>query len=669
MNSGAADEVAQLIFDGKFVEGWSDWGWGPHEYSDAGPARISFQSYGGIVLQHSPQPAAFGALRFRFHPPALGFDDFLKVSLRSVQSAEQTLPVLQLSAKYLTQLADGWFQALVPFTELAPKGGSFDRIAIEARRTVGPDWVLLDKIELTKGKGGVPVPEPGKAVTLSLACEKPALPVSSLIYGVAQGTPGIGQDGHRIGGNAMTRLNWDLGNVWNTGNDWFFENVKGSDTGIWDWFDEARTSGTTVAVVVPMIGWVAKDTSSVGFPVSKFGAQRKTDPQHPNAGDGLKPDGTPLVPLSPTTTSVPASPELIRRWIEKLAAADKQAGRRATSMYILDNEPSLWNSTHRDVHPDPVGYDELLDRTLRYGEAIREADPGAIIAGPAEWGWPAYFSSARDNGAPLGVKTDQLAHGGVALLPWYLRKLAAYQRDNGKRLLDVLDVHFYPQGVGVYGDGAKTDPAAAALRIRSTRALWDESYLDESWIKDRVNLIPRMKAWIAENYPGLGLSLGEWSFGADTHISGGLAIAESLGRFAQGGLRSAFYWGKLAPASPGYLAFKAYRDFDGKGGHFLEWSLPTQGTRTVSLFGSRDSSSARFVLVVLNLDPVVPVVATIDIAGCGRPTAWHVYGFGPDSKAIEDLGAKEFERPGKPPEERVPPYSVRIIAFDAKPAE
>ncbi len=29
-------------------------------------------------------------------------------------------------------------------------------------------------------------------------------------------------------------------------------------------------------------------------------------------------------------------------------------------------------------------------------------------------------------------------------------------------------------------------------RIRSTRALWDPSYTDESWIKDRVELIPRL---------------------------------------------------------------------------------------------------------------------------------------------------------------------------------
>ena len=46
--------------------------------------------------------------------------------------------------------------------------------------------------------------------------------------------------------------------------------------------------------------------------------------------------------------------------------------------FALDNEPMLWNSTHRDVHPDPVTYDELLDRTIRYGSAVRAADPDAV---------------------------------------------------------------------------------------------------------------------------------------------------------------------------------------------------------------------------------------------------------------------------------------------------
>ena len=29
--------------------------------------------------------------------------------------------------------------------------------------------------------------------------------------------------------------------------------------------------------------------------------------------------------------------------------------------YDMDNEPEIWNGTHRDVHPAPPGYDELAN--------------------------------------------------------------------------------------------------------------------------------------------------------------------------------------------------------------------------------------------------------------------------------------------------------------------
>src|SRR3712207_7920754 len=43
----------------------------------------------------------------------------------------------------------------------------------------------------------------------------------------------------------------------------------------------------------------------------------------------------------------------------------------------LDNEPMLWNETHREVHPVPMSYDELRNRTYRYAAAINAVDPGA----------------------------------------------------------------------------------------------------------------------------------------------------------------------------------------------------------------------------------------------------------------------------------------------------
>ena len=51
----------------------------------------------------------------------------------------------------------------------------------------------------------------------------------------------------------------------------------------------------------------------------------------------------------------------------------------------------------------------------------------------------------------------------------------------------------------------------------------------------------RLREWIASENPGLGISIGEWNFGAEEHMSGGLAVAEALGRFGALGLKAAFY--------------------------------------------------------------------------------------------------------------------------------
>ena len=65
----------------------------------------------------------------------------------------------------------------------------------------------------------------------------------------------------------------------------------------------------------------------------------------------------------------------------------------------------------------------------------------------------------------------------------------------------------------------------AARRIRATRSLWDPTYVDESRIAEPIRLIPRMQKLIEANYPELGLSIGEYDFGGEDHMSGALALA------------------------------------------------------------------------------------------------------------------------------------------------
>ena len=126
-----------------------------------------------------------------------------------------------------------------------------------------------------------------------------------------------------------------------------------------------------------------------------------------------------------------------------------------------------------------------------------------------------------------------------------------------------------------------------------------------------VKLLPRMREWIDRNYPGRGISVGEWSFGGEQHMSGALAMAETFGRFAQFGVTSAFYWTSPPPNSPAMWAFRAYRDYDGKGSGFLDWFTAASVYRVgkQSLFASRDEAGKHLVAIALNFSPSEAVAA------------------------------------------------------------
>jgi len=655
-------EVAEAIYDGGLQRGWDDRSWSKRELVEGVPARVSFDSFGGLALHHELLPASFGAVVFRFKaPPAFG--EFLSLALiADRQTTERSFPRVAVAGDYLFELADGWKEARVPLVALDPEGKPFLGLTLQARRMVPSDPVLLDKLVLSRGPGGAPTSAAIKTHRsfVTLDCREDAKAISPLIYGIAVGVVSSGETAHRIGGNAMTRLNWDLGNTWNTGNDWFFENVKSDDGGLASWLSGTRASGLQMALTVPTIGWVAKDAVSSGFPRSKLARQRKYDEHRPEAGDGFSEEGKALQPLPPTQTSEPAPPERIQRWVEQLRQRDQLSGGRSVQLYMLDNEPDLWHVTHRDVHPDPLTYDELLDRTLRYGAAVRKADPEAVIAGPASWGWTGYFFSAKDTVAGAMLQPDRRAHGGQPLLAWYLQQLAEHERATGERILDVLDVHYYPQADQVYS--AKADPETAARRVRSTRSLWDPTYADESWINEPVRLLPRLKEWVDRNYPGRKLALGEWSFGGEQDISGGLATAEALGRFGQHGLYAAFYWNKPEQGSATYWAFRAFRNYDGKGGRFLDFSVKAASAKQVSVFASRDQTSSHLVLVLLNLDPSYSAELDFELSSCGELELGRSFSYtGGKDGIVGDTGpAKSLSGL------TLAPYSINIVELSAR---
>ncbi len=643
------------IYQGGLKDGWSDYGWSSTRVIGPSVATVDFGNWQGWLLDRNSRPVEATSLVLRYRT-ASDLGSFLLVGLTAVGQADVGA---ELNVPATAMGADGFRSATLAVKNLAPSGQFFQlrlrpsrqlpvgtlvdfaSISFKSAQSVSAESTKISPSVVT----GTKVHAAGKA-TITIDCQSPKRkPIDARIYGIGFSGAGyltadtsqLGATINRWGGNPTSRYNWKLGNAWNTALDYYWRNVSiadGTSNAVETFFAKNQAAGRLNAVTIPMLGWVAKDESSYTFPVTKFGKQQSTDPQNADIGNGRATDGKKLAPPDPKTTSVATTADDVGQWV-----GSSLKGR--TNMYFLDNEVELWNDTHRDVHPQATTYDEVLDLGIRYATAIKKADPQAIVAGPASWGWPAYFYSAADAEAGFGSAPDRKAHGDVPLLAWYLRKMKEQETRTGQRLLDVLDIHFYPQQSNVYGGGVGgTDAVTNKLRLRSTRSLWDSSYSDESWIGEPVTLLPRMKRLIDENYPGTGLSIGEWSFGGEGTMNGGLATAIALGKFASEGVTAAFYWTAPPANSPTFWAFRAFRNFDGQGGRFLDSSIEaTSSSGAVSAFASTDSADSSMVAVLVNTDPKKALEAPIVTRNCKAMTSVETFtydagasGFGPRSK-------------------------------------
>jgi len=379
-------------------------------------------------------------------------------------------------------------------------------------------------------------------------------PVSPLIYGVNFGSSAEFGDLpyplRRWGGNATTRYSWTA-DASNSGSDWYFISTpssnpnpaalpNGSEVDLF--VAETRGAGAGALVTVPTIGWVTKDrVKRWGFSQAKYGAQQATECTGSNnapwcaadAGNGVRTNSTPVTGNDPTDTSAPETPSYVGDWIAHLTGQFGGAAACGVRFYALDNEPTLWNSTHRDVHPAALTFDELWQRTLDYAGQIKTSDPAARVLGPVCWGAGATTSIPRPTVAGPGPIARRMATSGSS--SGTLAQVRAHQVATGTLLVDDLDIHWYPQGGTALNDNEAA--ATAALRLRATKALYDSTYVDESLINTPVKLITRMRAYIAARCPGLGACDHRvTTSGGDTGISSALAQGGGAAVFGREGV-------------------------------------------------------------------------------------------------------------------------------------
>ena len=469
------------------------------------------------------------------------------------------------------------------------------------------------------------------AVTVSVNAQANRRAISPQIYGIAYGSSAVLSDLNiplnRLGGNNTSRYNWML-NADNRANDYYFESIGDASAVAGErgdtFFSTTRSANAQAMVTIPLLGWIAKlgagRAKLAGFSVAKYGAQTGTDSQwYPDAGNGvLSSTGLNILGNDPNDANVASNVAYQQGWVQHLISQWGTASNGGLRYYLMDNEPSIWHSTHRDVHPTGATMDEVKNKIIGYASMIKSLDAGAQIVGPEEWGWSGYFYSGYDQqyGGAHGWNNlpDRANHGGADYVPWLLDQLHQSEITTGKRLLDVFSLHYYPQG-GEFGND--TSPAMQLRRNRSTRSLWDPNYVDESWINTQVQLIPRMRGWLNTSYPGLKMAITEYNWGAENHINGATTQADILGIFGREGLDMATRWTYPDPSTPTYKAMKLYRNYDDANSGFgdVSVSATVPNSDTLAAFASTRTRDGALTVVVISkvLSGTTPV--TLALAG------------------------------------------------------
>jgi len=479
---------------------------------------------------------------------------------------------------------------------------------------------------------------------------------------------------NRNGGNNTTRYNWQL-NADNRGSDWYFESIGDTSATSGERGDtfitSSRAANAKAMLTVPMIDWVAKVGAGraklASFSIAKYGPQTGNDWQwFADAGNGVRTTGQYVSGNDPSDANVPSTSAFQQGWVQHLVSRWGTTANGGLPYYILDNEPSLWHGTHRDVHPTGATMDEIRTKVLDFAGKIKTVDPSALVAGPEEWGWSGYFFSGFDQqyGSTHGWSflPDRSNHGGADYLPWLLDQLRQNNTATGVRLLDIFTVHYYPQS-GEFSDDVST--AMQLRRNRSTRSLWDPTYVDESWINDRVQLIPRLKSWVNSNYPGTSTGITEYNWGAESHINGATAQADIFGIFGREGLDMGARWATPASSTPTYKAMKMYRNYDGNKSTFGETSVAatTANPDTVAAFAAQRATDGALTVMAISkyLSSITP--ATINLASfqhAGIAQVWQLTAANTIARLSDiSITGASFDVP-------LPPQSVTLLVVAAR---
>ena len=480
-------------------------------------------------------------------------------------------------------------------------------------------------------------------VTYNINTDAARTPISKYIYGSNWGT-GTDYTIQRTGGNRCTAYNWE--NNWsNAGGDWYYENDQLFDSnaipgeGITKIVDQYNLLGQDSIITLQLAGYVSApiwrqinlDTEaapSIYFYPVVFakGAPFCSPPDNPDTNDG-----------------VVYMDEFVNFLVWKYGHAGTSTG---VKFYSLDNEPECWSdgnkgATHPEVHPPRPTCAEIREKGIACATAVKNVDPNAQILGPVSYGFAGFLTfGAADWDTVKGTR------------PWfisyYLDEMRIASNAAGKRLLDVLDIHWYPEAQDGAGNRITNTVNTTAMynaRMQAPRTLWDSSYvypngevswINQSWFAQYLPLIPKLKSSIDTYYPDTNLSITEYDYGGKDHWSGGIATSDVLGIYGKYGVYLATYWGDGTYVD---AAIKLYRNYDGNNSTFGDMSVSASMSNKVdsSIYASASTTDANaFHMIVINKNIDNTINGTFNITSSRNLVSGRVWQFDSSGPAITE---------------------------------
>ena len=301
-----------------------------------------------------------------------------------------------------------------------------------------------------------------------------------------------------------------------------------------------------------------------------------------------------------------------------------------------------------------------MNKTIELAETVKKADSNALVIGGGFNSIDSAVSFAENAGWSK-YKNDY-----NWFVDYYLYEMNKASSQNGKRLVDIIDIKYFPEEETEYGLSviSETSDEANRIRIQSVRALWDGSYIKEGENKEFFPLLPTFQASINEYYPGTKLALTEYNFGGGNNITGGIAQVEALGCFAEEGV----FLACLSPDKDDdtiyqYSAINLFTDYDGNGGEFGDVSVraDNDNTELCSSFAAIDNEGVLNVVLANKSDSLTETV-NIDISSEYRYDSAEAYGFSIGNPEIEK--GESYSVSGDFLCVVLEPYSVVLISFE-----